>query len=357
MDQLQQAREIIDQVDEQMAKLFQKRMQAVEQVVAYKKAHGLPVLDSGREQQVIAKNTARLEQKELVPYYQELLKFEMQLSREYQKSLLRLQGPVGYPGTLGAFSHIACSRIFKGKESRAYVTFEEVFQALEGGEISYGVIPFENSFTGEVGEVLDLLLKYNCHIQELYDLKIEQTLLGVPGARLEEIRQVYSHHQAISQCQTYLKEHSLQAVSYPNTALAAKFVSEQGDRTLAAIASPETAEIYNLQVLAPRINTSAENTTRFIVLGQEMPQRGNRFNLLFTVSHQAGQLAKVMQIIGEMGFNLESIKSRSLKEIPWQYYFYVEIVGNLQEERSQQLLHVLRQTCTMVKVLGTYTLD
>ncbi len=356
MDQLQQAREVIDRVDGEMAKLFEERMSAVEQVVAYKRAHQLPVLDSGREQQVIAKNVARLSKREYVPYYRELLKYEMQLSREYQKELLRLQGPVGYPGTLGAFSHIACSRIFRGRESRAYVTFEEVFQALDRGEVAYGVIPFENSFTGEVGEVLDLLLNHDCHIQGLYDLKVEQTLLGVPGATLQDIRQVYSHHQAISQCQDFLRAHNLQAVSYPNTALAAKFVSEQGNSTLAAIASPETAEIYHLQVLAPHINTSAENTTRFIVIGREMPCQGDRFNLLFTVNHRAGQLAKVMQIIGEMGFNMESIRSRSLRDVPWQYYFYVEIVGDLREERSQKLLEALRQTCSMVKVLGTYTL-
>lgn len=204
---------------------------------------------------------------------------------------------MGYPGVEGAFSHIAASRIFPGKKQQAFVTFEEVFRAVQDGAVQAGVVPFENSYTGEVGEVLDLLWRYDCSIVEMYDLDIRQNLLALPGARLEDIRQVYSHHQAISQCQTWLAGRDFEVVPYPNTALAAKYVSECGDCAKAAIASADTAALYGLSILARDINTSAQNVTRFVVLSRTPQHRGNRFNLVFTVRHDAGALARAMQII------------------------------------------------------------
>lgn len=262
---------------------------------------------------------------------------------------------VGYQGTKGAFSHIASTKIFPEENLLSYPAFEDVFLAVDKGEIPYGVIPFENSYTGEVGEVLDLLLKYDCHISGIYDLKIDQNLLGLKNAGLNDIQLVYSHQQALSQCQTYLREKKLETVPYANTALAAKYVSEAGDIHKAAIASKETAELYGLKILVPNINTSRENTTRFIILTKNLVQAGNRFNLLFTVDHNAGQLAHVIQIIAEHGFNMESIKSRSLHSLPWQYYFYVEIVGELSEPKTQQMIEEMRSSCKELKVLGSYT--
>lgn len=261
----------------------------------------------------------------------------------------------GYQGTMGAFSHIASTKIFPEAELISYSNFEDVFSAVDRGEIPYGVIPFENSYTGEVGEVLDLLLKYDCHISGIYDLKIDQNLLGLKNAELSDIQLVYSHQQALSQCQAYLHEKNLETVPYANTALAAKYVSETEDIHKAAIASKETAELYGLKILVPNINTSRENTTRFIILTKKLTQGGNRFNLLFTVDHNAGQLAHVIQIIAEYGYNMESIKSRSLHSLPWQYYFYVEIVGELQSPETRKMLHEMKASCKEFKILGTYT--
>ena len=356
MDQLTHARQQIDAIDEQMAQLFAQRMRAVCEVAAYKKEHELPVLDASREQEVLERNSGRLSDPSLSEYYLDFQKNVMRISRRYQQDMLD-EDVVGYQGTEGAFSHIAMKRVFGACKNQAYATFEEVFSAVARGEIRYGVIPFENSYTGEVGEVLDLLWQYDIHIQSVYDLRISQNLLALPGAKLEEIRRVYSKSQALAQCQSFIRSHGYEAVAYPNTALAAKFVSESGDASIAAIASEETAALYGLSVLVRDINTSAQNTTRFIIIADRLSKQGNRFNILFTVDHKAGQLARIMQIIGEYGYNLESIKSRPLHSQPWQYYFYAEIVGSLNEERTAELLAKLGSHCKELKVLGAYTVD
>ena len=357
MNDLDRARGRIDEADRRMAELFEQRMDAVRDVIAYKQAHGLPILDSGRESLILERNAGYLHNPEYVPYYERFMRDVMSVSKAWQRAAVN-GDVVAYPGAEGAFSHIAMERIFKDRKSRSYPTFQEVFAAVSGGDAACGVIPFENSYTGEVGEVLDLLLQTDVHITGVYDLRIRQNLLGLPGARLEEIKRVYSHPQAIGQSQEFLRRHNLEAVPYPNTALAAKHVSQCGDPACGAIASAETAELYGLQLLAANINTSAENTTRFIVIERLLkPESGNRFNLLFTVSHDPGQLANIMRIIGEMGFNLESIKSRPLHNVPWQYYFYVEIIGSLRDEKSVRLLDELKQHCRSLKVLGTYALD
>ena len=355
MDQLKQARAAINAIDEKMAALFEARMQAVEDVLAYKLAHHLPVLDESREQEVLERNCALLQNQDLREYYAQYQKALMEVSKRYQRAQL-YHDTVGYQGIEGAFSYIATTHLFPEEKKVAYQTFAEVFRAVANKVIAYGVIPFENSYTGEVGEVLDLLFEYDVHIVGSYDLAIDQYLLGVPGATIADIKQIYSHHQAISQCQEYLNRLQVEVVPYANTALAAKYVSEANDKTKAAIASAETAGLFGLAILAGKINTSAQNTTRFMVIAAEEKLDGNRFNLLFTVGHNAGQLANVMGIIGEFGFNLESIKSRPLRHLPWQYYFYVEVIGQLDDPHTQALLAKLRQTCDSLKVLGSYTI-
>ena len=353
VDELQQARAEINEVDAEMAALFERRMTAVRQVLEYKRAHGLPVLDAGREKEVLQRGAARVSDPALREYYTRVLERLMEVSRDFQ-SRQRGEFTVAYPGVEGAFSHIAASRIFPGKKQQAVVTFEEVFRAVQDGTAAAGVVPFENSYTGEVGEVLDLLWRYDCSIVEMYDLDIRQNLLALPGARLEDIRQVYSHHQAISQCQTWLSGRDLEVVPYPNTALAAKYISECGDCAKAAIASADTAALYGLSVLAQDINTSAQNVTRFIVLSRTPQHRGNRFNLVFTVRHDAGALARAMQIIGSRGFNLESIRSRSMRDLPWQYFFYAEVVGDPSSAGAREMLDELAAACSQLKLLGAW---
>lgn len=354
MDELNEARREIDEIDAQLAALFQRRMRAVERVAAYKKAAGIPILDAGREAAVIEKNTARIEDGALKNYYESWQKDLMALSRQYQARMLG-RDTVAYQGVEGAFAHIALKRLFPRAQAVNYAAWQDVFAAVEAGEAAYGVLPFENSTTGDVGEVLDLCFTHRCHIVQMYDLPVMQNLLAVPGAKLADIKTVASHPQALRQSAKFLRQLGLNGVEYPNTALAAQHVAETGSKALAAIASAETAQLYGLQVLAAGINSAEGNTTRFIVIGPELAKSGNRFSLLFTVDHKAGQLAKVIEIIGREGFNMECIKSRPLPHTPWEYYFYVELVGDAASQPSRKLLQTLAAACRSVRLLGVFT--
>jgi len=235
-------------------------------------------------------------------------------------------------------------------------TWDEVFAAVERGDAAHGVVPFENSHAGDVSAVLDLCYNHpDLWVVDVYDLPISQNLLVLPGTQLAEIRSVYSHQQAIAQSETFLKQFHLPATAMLNTAMAAKFVAESGDKTKAAIASAETAALYGLEVLVPRINTDGDNTTRFIVISREKPTAGNRFSLLFTVDNKPGKLAEVIQVIGASGFNMESIKSRPMPHVPFEYYFYVELVGDPTADETGALLQQLDRTCRTVRLLGVYT--
>ncbi|WMJ22519.1 chorismate mutase [Paludicola sp. MB14-C6] len=353
MNSLEQARAQINQIDKDMAILFEKRMKAVEDVVAFKIENNLPVLDQNREQFVIDKNLAYIQNESYKEYYKEFIQELMNVSKKYQTRLLN-NDIIGYQGTQGAFSHIALQQLFPNQKEKSYKTFKEVFQAVESGEITQGILPFENSYTGEVGEVLDLLYQHKCYITKIYDLKINQNLLGVKGTKLTDIKQVYSHHQALSQCKRYFDLYDFELIPFQNTALAAQYVSETNDKTKAAVASTETAKLYELEILVENINTSAENTTRFVVISKNQNKSGNRFNIMFTLSHNAGQLASAMQIISKYNFNMESIQSKSIQNIPWQYYFYVEIIGDASDKNAIALLEELKANCKEIKLLGVY---
>lgn len=353
MSMLDEAREKINTIDEQMAKLFEQRMKTVEDVILYKREHQMNVLDPAREQAVIERNTAFIEDARYVQSYRQFIEDVMTVSRNYQKQVLN-ENVIGYGGAKGAFSHIATMKIFEQSELRNYTTFEEVFQAVMNGEVAYGVIPFENSYTGEVGDMLDLLLQYDVTITRMYDLKINQNLLGLPEASLTDVKQVYSHPQGLAQCSLFLQGRDYDLVPYGNTALAAKYVAEQQDISKAAIASIETADLYGLKVLAKNINTSTQNTTRFIVISKTPSADGNRFSLLFTVKHETGALMQVMALMDKYGMNLESIKSRSLHDQPWAYYFYSEVIGHINSTNAKALLEDMKKVCAMVKVIGIY---
>lgn len=353
MDKLQEARLAINKIDETMADLFQKRMQCVEEVILYKQQHEMNILDSSREQEVIKRNLNHVQDKKYHDYYRMFMTDVMKVSRSYQQAVIG-KNRVGYAGTKGAFSNIASVHLFPEGKQKAYPNFEDIFKGVAQGEIHYGVIPFENSYTGEVGEILDLLMHYDVHITKLYDLKIHQNLLGIKGTKLSEIKQIYSKDQALSQCHQFLRGRDIELIPYPNTALAAEYVAMQKDKSKAAIASQETAEIFDLEILEENIESAQDNTTRFIVIEKELQDKGNHFNVMFTLPHNAGTLANVMQVIAEGGFNMESIKSRSLKNQPWKYYFYIEVVGNPFHEKEKVLLQSLESVCEELKVLGCY---
>ena len=304
---------------------------------------------------MLEKSAARIQDAALRPYYKDHVQNLMDVAKQYEAVVLG-QNRAAYQGVEGAFAHIALKALFPHAEAVSYPTWDEVFDAVERGDAAHGVVPFENSHAGDVSAVLDLCYNHpDLWVVDVYDLPISQNLLVLPGTRLDQLQHVYSHQQAIAQSETFLKQFGLPATAMANTAMAAKFVAESGDASKAAIASVETAALYGLEVLVPSINTDGDNTTRFIVLSREKPTGGNRFSLLFTVDNKPGKLGEVIQIIGASGFNMESIKSRPMPHVPFEYYFYVELVGDPTADETAALLRELDRTCRTVRLLGVYT--
>ena len=354
-NKLEQARKIINDVDAQMAELFVKRMRAAEMVYEHKKEYGLPILDQKREDQVIASNTARIEDDVLKGYYIDYLKNLMSLSRAYQ---YRMQNglKVAYSGVEGAFAHIAAGRIFPESERISCRDFKSAYDAVARGDCDVAVLPIENSYAGEVGQTMDLIFSGNLYVNGIYELEIHQNLLGVPGAAVEDIRRVTSHPQALGQCHDYLALRGFDTEEATNTAVAAKTVAEKQDKTYGAIASAETAELYGLKILEANINKSGENTTRFVVLSKVMANSPALCSsvLMFTVKNEAGSLANAISIIGKYGYNMTALRSRPLKRHSWQYYFYIEIDGTINSDTGADMMEQLGQVCDQLKVAGTF---
>lgn len=354
-NRLEEARKIINKVDAQMAELFVERMRAAELVYAYKKEYGLPILDAKREAAVIERNASAIEDEVLRGYYIDFLKDVMAVSRAYQ---YRMQSglKVAYSGVEGAFAHIAAGRIFPEANRIPYRDFALAYDAVVRGESDFAVLPIENSYAGEVGQTIDLLFTGTLYVNGIYELKICQNLLGVPGSTVADIRRVTSHPQALSQCHDYIALHGFTTEEASNTAIAAKTVAASGDKTLGAIASVETAELYGLQVLDTNIHESAENTTRFAVLSKvraDTPAYTNSV-LMFSVKNEAGTLANAIGIIGKYGYNMTALRSRPLKDHSWQYYFYVELDGSTDTDDGKRMMQELGAVCDKLKLAGTF---
>ncbi len=356
MNSLEKARETINRVDSEMAALFTERMRAAEQVAAYKKEHGLPITDAEREAAVIRSGAQQVDDPILREYYVRFIQETMALSRAYQSRLLEGMR-VAYSGTEGAFAHIATGKLFPSAEKIGFPDFESAYRAVENGECDAAVLPVENSTNGEVGQVMDLMFSGGLFINRMLDLPVTQDLLVKPGTSIEEIRTVISHPQALGQCAVRIREMGWQTEEYPNTALAAKFVAGTNDRTVAAIASAEAAEQFGLAVLERNLNASRSNTTRFAVFtrAENTQTPGTCSALMFTVRNEAGALARAIDVIGHYGFNMRTLRSRPMKELLWQYYFYVEAEGDLHTQNGQDMLRALAVFCDKLKPVGCYT--
>lgn len=357
MDKLSKARIMINEIDEKMAKLFCERMEASKLVAEYKQEHGLPIYDAVREMAVIENNSKKVEDDEIRSYYVNFLKSTMKLSRQYQRKIISGM-KVAYSGVEGAFAHIASGKIFPESHRIPYGDFSAAYSAVVNGECDCAVLPIENSYAGEVGQVLDLMFSGSLYINGVYDLEVSQNLMGLPGSKLSDIREVVSHQQALMQCADFIKKNGFDQIAAVNTAVAAQKVAEGGDISVAAIASRETAELYGLTILEKDINESNFNTTRFAVFSRAEntdKASGNNFLLLFTVSHVAGALAKAINVIGNHGFNMRVLRSRPVKDSNWQYYFYVESEGNINSNEGTKMLEELKQYCEQLKVVGNYS--
>ena len=359
MDLLQEARKIINDVDAQMADLFVQRMKAAEMVAQYKQEHGMPVQDPEREEAVVRNGSARVEDETLRGYYTDFMRDTMAISRRYQHRLMNGM-KVAYSGTEGAFGYIAAHKLFPDGEKVAYGDFKAAYDSVVNGDCDAVVLPLENSYAGEVGQVTDLMFSGPLYVNHVLPLSITHNLLTVEGATMDTIKTVVSHPQALSQCEDFISAHGYQQISYANTALAAKYVAELNDPTVAAIASLESAEKFGLQVLVEGINQSQVNTTRFAVLSRSEnrnvgKQHGAHFILVFTVRNEAGALAQALNIIGLYDFNMRTLRSRPMHELLWQYYFYVEAEGNIHSSDGERMLKELAVCCDKIKCVGSFT--
>lgn len=358
MSMLDDARKEINEVDKQMAELFVRRMKAVEMVSEYKKIHGLPVLDKAREEKVVEANSKYVEDEVLRSYYIDFLKDVMSFSRNYQE---RLQNgiKIAYSGVEGAFAEMAAKKIFLNGKRVPYGDFKSAYQAVENGECDIAVLPIENSYAGEVGGVIDLLFSGSLYVNGIYRLEIVQNLLGVKGARLSDIKTVISHPQALTQCGDYIKEHGFEILEASNTAVAGKAVATNGDMSVAAIASIDTAKLYDLDVVDHDINRSNVNTTRFAVVSKVklIDEKSKNSILMFTVSNAPGSLAKAIDVIGKYNYNMTALKSRPMKKHSWQYYFHIELDGNVETKEGKLMIEELKEYCNELKVLGTFSND
>ena len=360
MNDLNSAREEISRIDESMARLFEERMHAVETIAAYKREAGLSIRDPGREEALFARGRALIRDPAVESRYVEFLRQVIDISCRYQEELIHGR-TAAYAGIEGAYAHIAARRLFPEGSCAGYPSFEAAYRAVESGECDCAVLPLENSFAGEVGTVMDLLFTGSLFVNQILDLPVRHALMSCPGADLSGIRTVYSHGQALQQCASFIRGRGWDTVECANTAVAARQVMKLGDPSAAAIASEETAALYGLTVLESGINDSLLNSTRFAVLSrsQNRPVRSGvkdtaGFILVFTVQNRAGALAQTLNIIGAHGYNMKNLRSRPMKDLQWNYYFYLEAEGNIACENGDMLLRELGAVCARLKLVGIY---
>lgn len=356
MKSLNEIRLQINEIDSEMSKLFTRRMKAVEEVAKIKKQLGMPVFDASREDEVIKKNSARIEDPELRSYYVSYIKYNMELSRKYQHKILEGM-KIAYSGVKGAFANIAAEKIFTDGEAVAYPDFASAYNAVVDGDCDCAVLPIENSFAGDVEVVMDLAFSGPLYINGVYDLQVAHNLLVVPGVKLDDIKKVVSHPQALSQCAPFINEHGFETEAASNTAIAARILSESQSKDTAVIASSLTAKLYGLEVIERKINESNTNTTRFAVFSRvaNKPSNSNdQFAMFFTVNNEAGSLGKAVSEIGRFGFNLRNLKSHPTKEHNWEYYFFAEGSGNIHDDNGKMMLEALQKNCSHLRVIGAY---
>ena len=266
---------------------------------------------------------------------------------------------VVYQGIPGSYSHQAVHDYFPEHPPLVNVkTFEEVFVAVVEGEADYGVVPIENSSTGGVIDIYDLLSIYDIDIcGEIY-LKINHCLLALPGTDIEGIQEIYSHAQALSQCRSFFKNYpDWHQIPYYNTAMSARLIVEKNNPGMAAIASEAAAEIYGLNILARDINSQGHNTTRFIIFQKDGRHvgGGNKISSVLKTPHSAGSLYRVLGVFAKHGVNLYKLESRPVMDKPWEYFFFLDFAGDMNDPEMTKALEEVKKECIYFKLLGNYT--
>jgi len=376
--QLDELRGKIDHIDDELLRLFEERMETVAQVAAYKKEQGLPVLDRKREDEKVAALTDKVSPA-LEPYAHILYDTLFELSRFHQTSgnvhsplvteiqdaiqhtpaLFPQSANVAYQGVAGAYSAFACERLFKRPTVHPFKTFEAVFAALDSGFCDYGVLPLENSTAGSVTKVYTLMQNYDFKIVRSLRLKVNHNLVAQKGVRLEDIREIFSHEQALAQCAEFLEKlgADVKITSYEDTAGAAEAVANSDRRDIAAVCSHSCIELYDLNCLARDIQDRDNNYTRFICISKklEIYPGADRTSIMLALPHKSGALYKTLARFYALGMNLTKLESRPLPNRDFEFMFYFDLETSVYSTEFAQLLDSLQETCDEFKYLGSYT--
>ena len=369
-------REDIDKVDKEIIELFQKRMDLCEEVAKYKLSVGKAILDKGREDSKIEKVQTFVDDESMKVALSDLFRQIMSSSRKLQYKFMEqnsatvraeceivdkieTQGAkVCYQGIEGAYSYLAMKRYF-GEDVDGYnvPTFDAAMKEVAEGRADYAVLPIENSTAGIVNDTYDLLMKYDNYIVADLVYEIDHALLGLPGAKVSDISKVYSHPQGLMQCSHYLDEHlDWDRIATTNTSLGAKKVLADGDIHQAAIASREAAKVFGLEVIASEIRNEKNNATRFVIISKKrsFAKDAKTMSICFEIAHEAGSRYGILSHIKYNGLNMTKIQSRPIEGKMWQWRFYVDFEGNVNDAAVLNAMRGIEAESTYLKFLGNY---
>ena len=368
----------IDKIDNEMIKLFEERMHVAAQIAEYKQENNLPVLDPQREREKLHSVSAMLP-KDLQEYGYALYSLIFELSRCSQNRLINRTGEtsakilkaledtpkmlpyapvVACQGVEGAYSQLACERVFSNPSIFYFPSFEAIFTAIEKGLCRYGVIPLENSTAGSVNKVYDLMHKHNFSIVRSTRIKIDHNLLANPGTKLEDIKEIYSHEQAINQCSDFLQSlDGVQVIACENTAVAAKMVADSGRKDIAALSSRSCIKLYGLECLKESVQNQGNNYTRFICISKDLEiyPGADRTSLMLVLPHTPGSLYKALSRFYALGLNLNKLESRPLPERNFEFMFYFDLEVPVYSPNFIQLMDELKDVSDRFSYLGSYS--
>lgn len=371
---LLELRNEIDKLDDELIPLLLKRMDISRQVAEYKVKNGIPVLNEKRELEILDDVASKCgEQGEAM---KTVFSAIMDASRALQhkiigggdelrtlinsakngKNLTANGEPIACQGVQGAYSGKTAEALFPDSPIIFHKQFEDVFEAVNQNKARYGIIPVENSTAGSVHESYDLIMKYKFFIVGAYDLRVDHCLCAKPDVEFENIDDVYSHPQALSQCNIFLKNFDFTGINFSNTAAAAKFVAESDKNNIAAICSESAAKKYGLRIIRKGIQNVTNNTTRFIVISKELviDDDAEKISLIFSAPHRTGSLYRVLGRFSMTGLNLTKLESRPVANGKFDYYFYVDILGSVRDEQTLDLLCALSDELPEFSFLGNY---
>lgn len=375
---LKDIRTQIDAIDDELVQLFVKRMSLSAQVADYKKANNMPIYIPAREREIL-QDVAQKAGPEMANYTRVLYSMLFELSRSYQSKRnsavtplyqnittsidktekLFPQSPmVACQGVEGAYSQIACEKIFKSPMIMYFKNFDGVFNAIEQGLCQYGILPIENSTAGSVKKVYDLMIHHNFSIVRTFRMKVDHNLIAKPGTKLSDIKEVYSHEQAINQCGDFLKTiPGVKAIPVENTAVAADIVAKSDRMDIAAIASHACEELYGLKSLADSVQDEGNNRTRFICISKnlEIYPGADKTSIMMILPHKPGALYKVLARMYVLGINVIKLESRPLPDKDFEFMFYFDLETSIYSEEFVQLMCELDDLCEEFKYLGSYT--